>query len=361
MQKRLRHLHQITATESWVDQLFETLAHLVCKHARSETPMAIAITSFLCAFAVYVLGLIIAASCSFVRVYSSTGAIYYGFLGIAWVLGWLRWGLLRFPHAINNLTVCFASEPEFLDVANRAIRRMNNRAGAFSFSILIFCFSVTAVTFGLFVFVHDEGRIRLLSLPWYQSDPIWHEAILLVFGAGCCLLLGTGFWILGVNATFLKAIGGLRGLPLPGILIARFRPLTAFYLRVSVSWYVGFALIALLFVNHLDRASVTVLFIISALGLITALVPQLVFHAIITQAANDMAGDLAQVFKTKLSGRIEPVSLAQATSILQASQPVQMWVINFKDILILASGQLFPIASVALKVKLVAMWRIATM
>ena len=283
--------------------------------------------------------------------YTSTKAVYYGAFGIAWVSGWIRWGLLRYSRVIEDAKVCFTDEQQFVAAATKAIGRMSSWTGALVFSLVMFSIALVVVVFGLFVF-NDPGRIRLLPLGWYQDSRMMHLAILLVYALGCSFPLGTGLYLQAANALLLREIFGLPVVPLPGVLVARLRHLTAYYLIMAGSWFVGVALLALVFVGHLDPFSVFILSMTSAFGLVTALAPQFVFHNFIMHAASEVAGEFAQIFKTEYSSKIDHNSLSGITSMLQASQPIQVWVINLKDIVLLASGQLLPLAAVALRNRL---------
>jgi hypothetical protein len=295
--------------------------------------------------------LVLAVTSGFAGVYISTKAVYYGVFGIAWVSGWIRWGLLRFSRAIEDIRVCFTDEQQFVAAAKKTIGRMSSGTGALIFSLGMFSIALVFVILGLFVF-QDPSRIRLLPAGWYQYSRVMHLAILLVLGLGCSFPLGTGLHLLAANALFLWEIFGLPVVPLPGVLVARLRHLTAYYLIMAGSWFVGVALLALVLVGHLDPFSVFLLSMTAAFGLVTALAPQLVFHTFIMHAASEVAGEFAQIFKREYSSKIDHNSLSGITSMLQASQPIQVWVINLKDLVLLASGQLLPLAAVALRNRL---------
>jgi hypothetical protein len=356
MQSTSPPARQIHDTQSWVDRLYQAvgrrLKRLSYEHPNGQSPIAIIVISVICGSAVYAIGLVLAVTSGFAGVYVSTKAVYYGVFGIAWVSGWLRWGLLRFSRAIEDIRVCFTDEQQFAAAAKKAIGRMSSGTGALIFSLIMFSIALIVVILGLFVFIHDAGRSRLLPPGWYQDSRMMHLAILLVFAAACSFPLGTGLYLQAANALFLREIFRLTVLPLPGVLVARLRHLTAYYLIMAGSWFVGVALLALVFVGHLGPFSVFILSMTSAFGLVTALAPQFVFHTFITDAASEVAGEFAQIFKREFSSKIDHSSLAGITSMLQASQPIQVWVINLKDLVLLASGQLLPLAAVALRNRL---------
>jgi len=282
----------------------------------------------------------------FARVLLSTPAAFYGAFGIAWVLAWMRWGLVRFPRAIEDVRVCFADEKQFLEIADRTIDRLSSRAWAFCLSAVLLCFGLTAVILGLFVFVHDPSRSRLLPPAWYQGSRVMHLAILIVLGVSSSLPSGTGLWLLARNALFLNEIRDLTVVPFPGIILARFRPLTAYYLWIAGSWFLGVTLMAVIFVGHLNPLPLFLLSLFSLAGIVTAFVPQLIFHAYITHAASEVAGEFVRIYKVDFSSRIDSASLQVVTSMLQATQPAQVWIINLKDIALVGAGSLLPMASV---------------
>jgi hypothetical protein len=356
MQTSSTAARQIPDTQSWVDQLYQAigrhLGRISYEHPNGQSPPSIIVVSAICGLTVFAVGFAAALMSGFAGVFLSTRAVYYGAFGIAWVLGWLRWGLLRLCRTVEDIRVCFTDEERFLAIAGKTIDRMNGRTGSLVFALIVFSLGLAAAVLGLYIFVHDASRSRLLPLGWYQGPRTIHLAILIVFGIGCSLPLGTGLYLQAVNFRFLHAIYRFGVVPLPGVLVARFRQLTGFYLVIAGSWFVGVALFALVFVGHLDPFPIFILTTISAFGLVTALTPQLVFHAFITQASSEVAGEFARIFKFELASRIDQSSLPGVTSMLQASQPVQMWVINLKDLLLLGSGQLLPLAAVVVRNRL---------
>jgi hypothetical protein len=309
------------------------------------------IVSALCGLTFYVIGLLISLTCSFEGTFCTTIPVYYGVFGISWVLGCIRWGSLRSPQMLDDVRICFKNEQQFVSFANDYMKGFGDRVGASSLSLIAFSVGLGAIIHGAF-FAHDPGRIRLLSAPWYEGSVVTHVVILATIGVGCSAALGTGLWIFSRNARFLYGLRNFDVIPMPGVVIARFRRLTAFYLKVAFTWFVGVALLGLLFFKHVDLLSAIVLTVTAAFGLVTGLGPQFVFHRFIVMASSEVAGEFARVFKLDLSSRIDHSNLAGVTSMLQASQPVQMWVINLKDLLLLAGGQMLPVILLALKEKL---------
>jgi hypothetical protein len=324
---------------TWVDDLYRKVAlHLVT-------------VSLLCGGTVYAAGLFIALTLGFQATYLTTIPVYYGFFGISWVLGCIRWGVLRVPGMLDEVRICFKDEQRFVNLANQSMRALGSRAGAFRMSAGVFLVGLVGLVLWFFVFGQDTER-RLFPDLWYQEPLAGKTFILLVFDIGCSLPLGTGLWLIYANALFLHSLSRLDVIPLPGVLIARLRRLTAFYLIAALTWFLGVALFGLLFFKHLDALAAFILSITAAFGLVLSLGPQLVFHRFIARASSEAAGEFARLFKLEFSGRIDHGNLPQVTSMLQASQAGQMWVINLKDVLLLIVGQLLPLFALVLREKL---------
>jgi hypothetical protein len=322
--------------KTWVDDLY------------AKVGVNVVLVSAFCGTTVYVIGLAISVVVGFQATYLTTIPVYYGAFGILWVMGSIRWGLLLLPKKLDYARVCFKDEKRFVKMTDDCIRGLSSRKGAFWTSTVVFLFGLVGLILGLFVFGQDVER-RVFPNPWYEGPVFGQTLILVVFDIGCSLPLGTGLWLVYKNAMFLWALRHLEVIPFPGILIARLRHVTAFYLTAALTWFVGVALFGLLSFRHLDLLSIVILTITAAFGLVTSLGPQILFHRFITRASSEAAGEFARVFKGELDGKIDFANLPQVTSILQASQPGQTWVINLKDLLLLAGGQLLPVVAVAVK------------
>ena len=295
----------------------------------------------------FVVGLLVSLTFGFQYEYLSTIPVYYGVFGIAWVLACENWGLPQLPAILEDLRICFKDEDSFVAITNSALKRLGSLRGALWTSAGVFVVGLIGLVEGFAI-----GQTAILPAVWYQTTGFGRFVILGLFDAGCSLPMGTGLWLLYGNARLLWALRHLDVIPLPGVVIARFRRLSSFYLYVALTWFLGVGLFGLLFFRNLSLLAGIILTITSAFGLVTSLGPQLLFHHFIAKAASDMAADLARVFKTEFVEGLMRSNISQVIDMLKATEPGQLWVIRGKDLLVLAGGQLLPMALVAVKGKL---------
>lgn len=336
----------LPATATWIDAICARFdSYLLSRHerpVRRDSIPAIIIATSAYALVFYGAALLLAIGSGFFVNFVTSPHMLCAAFAMAWVLGWIRWGLLRLPSIFGAACACFNDERQFLRLANSAIVRLSSRAGAFSVSLAIFLGGFAVTAYGLFR-AEDTHRFHLLPPIWYQGSPAAHLVILSVIGIGCSLALGTALWLFAVNARFLWQIRSLEVLPMPGVLIARLRLISNFYLTAAFSWFIGVAVLAYYFAGPLTPLSILVLSVTSSFGLVTALAPQLVFRRFIIEAASHVAERFAAIYKRDFSS-IDSKSLSQVTSMIQASQPVSTWIISPKDLFLLMVGQLAPFA-----------------
>src|SRR5947209_1775620 len=116
---------------SWIDIVYDRTSRSLFSRSRryqnGHSPLTIALVSLVFGGIVYLVGLLLAFSCGFTNVFFGTWALVYGAVGMAWVLGWIRWGLLRFGPSIYAVRVCFANDHEFDAAAQTTIARLNSK------------------------------------------------------------------------------------------------------------------------------------------------------------------------------------------------------------------------------------------
>ena len=337
---------------TWIDLYFSKLG--------LPTPCAGGLSGLV----LFVAGFIISVSYRFQHEYLHTWIFYIGAFGVAWVTASIRWGMGRMPVYFMGIRSCFLVEDDhYTLLLDRTLHAMWSGSGAFLFSITIAAVAWIVAYAGIFGLRHpvDLNSSHLFPLAWYQGNRLMNLIIIDLYGLVCSFPLGTGLWLLLQNAILFRRLTRLPTIPLPSVLLARFRDITNFYLCVSSSWFVGVALFGLLFFKHLDVIAALTLIITGGFGMLTFFLPQLVFHGFLTRAEGRIAEQVALLLREESGSNIaargicmptfsvDPSALEKLANMVQLTQPMRMWVYSFKDMLVLVLGQLFTLLPLALK------------
>jgi hypothetical protein len=337
---------------TWIDRYY------------SAVGLPIPIVGFLTGLGCYSLGLAVAFSYGFQRHYVGTAIVYLGAFGVGWVTAWVRWGMLNLPDQLQHIRSCFVmDDADYQMFTDRWLRRLRNTPAALSVSFALALVAWAVVYGGLFAFAAPVGIARPHVLPttWYEGNT-WMNMVLLDSQALIAALpLGTGIWLLFINALLLRTMNDLPVVPLPGLLVARFRTITGFYLKIASSWFVGVGIFGIVFFKHLDIVAAFVLLITGSFGLITFFGPQVVFHSFLIRASASIAQHVNELFRQEfksmyigshlsISGvQNSPTALARLADMVQVTQPTPTWVYDPRAIAVLVLWQGLVLAAVAIK------------
>jgi hypothetical protein len=273
---------------TWIDRYYRAVG------------LPIFAVGFLSGLISLLLGCAIAFAYGFQRHFFGTSTVYLGAFGVGWVSAWIRWGMLNFPDQLDYIRSCFVIDDDaYQALTDRWLRRLRNNRAALAVSLVVALIAWLVVYQGLFGFgvSPDPTKPHLFPSAWYEGNKWMNLVLLDVQALPCALVLGTGLWLLLINALFLWRFKDLPVVPMPGLLVARLRRITAFYLKTACSWFVGVAIFGIVFFKHLDVVASMVLLITGSFGLVTFFAPQFVFHSCLVRASALIAHHINELFK----------------------------------------------------------------
>jgi len=324
--------------------------------------LPIPVVGFLSGAFCFLVGLALAYTYGFQHDYITTGPMWLGAFGVGWVSAWIRWGMLNLPGQIDYIRSCFIiDDRDYQALTGHWLRRLRNTRAALGISLGVVLITWMVVYHGLLgktVAPPSDPRLlftpapsHLFPLGWYLGNKPMNMILFDVQALPCALVFGTGLWLLGTNAMFLLKFKELPVVPMPGLLVARLRRITAFYLVIACSWFVGVAIVGIVFFKHLDIVAAMVLLVTGSLGLVTFFAPQVVFHSFLVRASALIAHHVNELFRCEFGSMFvgsqlsitgiqhHPSALEKLANMAQITQPCRMWVYEVKDVTILLFGQ----------------------
>lgn len=340
----------------WFDYLFEFL------------PFPTPVTSTLIGVLVFLGGLLLSLMINFGREYVYTPAVYIGCFGIVLVSGVLRRTSLLVHEVYEDLRPCFLiSDEKYKKVTSLWFSRMSSHNGNFLASMFFFVLALIVVYIGAF----RPDVVNLLDIeslrPTFFFPPYWFTpdnlpfkaAIVVYYGLCIALLLGTSFRLMLLNILFLLDFQRIPVIPAAHIVRARFQSVVNLYVFVSGSWFVGVSLFGTVLFQTLDAISVLFLGILSLVGLLVFLTPQLVLTRYLAQSyrlacdwslksLNDLLGiSLRERPRSyhALEISVNAISPNDLANIVEATSKPQILIYDLEDFLVLIGGQTIIFAS----------------
>lgn len=341
--------------KTWIDWYYGAL------------PIPLTVTAILSGLVVYGIGFGIAYYINFHPTYVRTVPVYLGVFGIVWVTGSIRWASCRFHAIMAEIRPCFlVRDRDYAGFATKWTSRLSNNRSIFSVVLLMFILALIVAYMGIHrpdllqQYAIQSMRPTLFPPAWYTGDLFAKMLIIDVYGLFAAFPLGTGTCLLIVNVFFLNDLRRLPVAPLPGVIIAKFRGITNFYLLVAFTWFVGVGLFGILLLRDLDIYAAVGILVLGSIGFLTFFVPQCVFHIFLVSAYREVADGVGTIYVRYFGlqtvreviaklGTVNALSRIELfTCMVEATQPVQMWVYDLSDVLILILGQLLALGGVAL-------------
>lgn len=343
--------------KAWFDYLFDI------------SPFPAPITSAIVGFFVFLIGLILSLNIKFEKGYTQTPAIYIGCFGIAWVLWVLRKASLTVHEALEDLRPCFlVDDEEYKYRITFWLSKMISHSGNFLYSILFFVIALIVVYIGLFrpditqkINIRSLRPVFFFPPYWFTDDNLQFKAVILSFYGLCVALpLGTSFRLMLLNILFLLDIQKFPVIPAPNIIRSRLRSLTNLYVFISGSWFIGVALFGAVFFKTLDAFSALFIGILSLLGIMIFLAPQIILIRYLNRSYR-LVCDLNLQVLNKLFGiklreksrrnyvyeiKVDADNLTNLANIIGATSKPEILIYDFRDFLVIISGQIISFMSV---------------
>jgi hypothetical protein len=340
-------------TLTWIDWYYK------------RVPLPYLSTTVLSGIALFVAGLAVSLVNGVSDLYLEAPPVYLGAIGFALVVGSTRWVTSRFPSILVEIRPCFRVDErlyrrfarEWLDRASS-----NRRFWFFACAFIVLAVGVAyvgAVQPDIFQRYGIQSiRPSLFPSAWFARGDAT-LAIVIVYAIACGLALITGMWLLATNVPFLLRLQRFGVIPVPASIVARFHRMTEIYLMTSFTWALGVLLFAILFVRNADAASMVLLLVLGAFGLVTFFLPQWVINNFLMKSNDSIAEGARLIYESHFHGHsgndIARAHLRQDTSmsywefVSLAADAAQgpRWVYDISDAVVVVLAQLLPVAAVA--------------
>jgi hypothetical protein len=337
----------------WFDRVLESL---------DRSPV---ISAPLAAGLVYAVGLVIALPFGFARIYIGTLAVYLGVVGIALVLAVGHRASERAHTAFETLRPIFmVPDEQYHNFLQIWFGRMTDDRRTLIVAAIHFALFVPVIVVIAFTGSHTLHRLHIQSLhaggfphQWFQPrDRVQAVTLLALYAAAIALTMGTAVRLLIVNLAFLFRLRRLPVIPLPTLVRARVRPVTDFYVFVSLMWTSGIVLFAVLFRGGYDAVSLSIMGTLLVMGLLTLAIPQVIFRAYVSHSYQRLCALVLMEWYAQLNvaltersypvaslGRLIPDNLAD---VVQLVERPKMWIYDTQDAVVWLSGQVLAIGLV---------------
>lgn len=288
---------------------------------------------------------------SFAGTYLHTPLAYVAAFGVIWVLASVYWGLGQIPRHLDDLGRCFV-EQYYAAFADRWKRRFFSNKGMILCAIALWLFGAIMGLVGMFP-LHRQDTLRpanhVLPQAWYQGDVLSHYLLFLIISGFACFVGGSGLWLFLVNLPFLDSLSKFRVVPLPSVVLRKFRPMSDFYVVSTGAWFVGVGLVAIVVFRNLSPIAAIFLAVTSLIGVTAFVLPQIVFHNLIISAHVAIANMRIDEFNNDSGTPPKRVSELTSIDAIPVSQGV--WVFDNSDVVGLLVSNFLPPLILILKSK----------
>jgi hypothetical protein len=272
----------------WLDWLFD------------RSPLSTAVTAVVVSFVVFIGGFVIAKSISFDQEYLTSIPIYVGSIGIALVLGIIRYVSKKIHISYEKLRPCFlVDDTLYKNTVTSWLSKIWSPGGNWPAFIILFLISIAAVHVTFYKpSLLNNSLLSSLKPPlfresWFTGPGIdIKAAIIIYYGFFISYLLGPSLRMLILNFFFLRDLKKFPVIPIANIIRSRFQGVKAFYVHVSFAWFIGVGLFGFVFFNKLDVLSVFFLISLSIIGLLTFLTPHIIFRGYL-ESSHELACNIA--------------------------------------------------------------------
>jgi len=349
--------------QTWVDVIFD----------RVRLPFLM--TAILFAAPIFLVNYLISRHINFDYYYVSSPPIHLGIFGIIWVCIMIRYSSVSIHYAYEELRPCFlVSDEQYSAVICKWYKRLTSHRGNIIFSLGLALVALLIVYISFFrpdiIQMLDIKSFRptLFLGDWYSQENTLEKAIIIgLYGIYIAFPFGTAIRMLVVNFFFLLDLRRFPVIPLPNVIKFRLTRIRNLYTSISLSWFVGVALFGILLFHELDVFSITSLLLVSSLGLVTFLIPQLIYRIFLVRSSFTASQwQLTSFYKQfgfefsetnesnrmslpQKEGGMELPTMGDLTGFIQATNLSSFWVYDPKDVLSLLLGQVLTFGSVYFK------------
>jgi hypothetical protein len=196
---------------------------------------------------------------------------------------------------------------------------------------------------------------------WYTPQHLFVKASIIAYYGVCVSLpLATSARLLALNVLFLWNLRTWPVIPVTNIIRVRLRKVTDLYMFTALTWFAGVSLFGVVFFQELDLAAVTIIGLLSILGILTFLVPQWIFRTYLFRSyrlACDMTlAALNNALGIELRENARPIgsidfpydisNLKDLANFVGAVSKPSFWVYDPEDFAAITLGQVVAFVSV---------------
>jgi hypothetical protein len=338
---------------TWIDKLF----------SRIKLPSLL--LSILICIIVYLIGLLVSLFVGFQSNYLNSVPIYFGLLGISITIFIIRYGSTSIHKSYDQLRPCFViSDFQYKNFLENWFSRLSNIRSTIYLCVILSLFFI-ALSYFSFYYSNLLEYYKIVSIKprlfeiqnWYNDPYKFVKFILLAFYSICIAFpLATAGRILFINFFFLLDLHYLPIIPIPNLVRNRLRGITDLYMVITFFWFLGAILFIALFYGSSDILSTSIIFMISILGFLTFITPQVMYHFLLKKSEETASKwILASFYKKmniilieesdkKIMSTQEAASkydLATLVDYFDASIPTKRWVYSQTEVLLFVIGQIF--------------------
>lgn len=303
--------------QTWVDKIYNKL------------PFHNLISSLLISIFVFVVGLLIALTIGFGQEYINTLAVYLISFGVFISITTIRYSSLFIHKSLSDLRPCFMiSDDEYRHFLDTWFKRLSNNRIILFLSILFSTF-LLYLLYIKFYNIDLYDKLNLLSLElgsfevnfWYDDPFLWTKFLIFAFFVlVVASIVITSIRILIVNIFFLLDLSRLPVIPIANLVRIRLYLLTRIYYYTTLAWFVGVSLFGLMLFKTLDWLSVSVLLLISLIGLFTFITPQIIYNRLLSKSQSLATNWIFSSFYKKMKISVNEKGLSNIIQSHSASE-----------------------------------------
>lgn len=338
---------------TWIDKLF----------SRIKLPSLL--LSILICIIVYLIGLVVSLLIGFHSNYLNSIPIYIGLFGISITIFIIRYGSTSIHKSYDQLRPCFIiSDSQYKNFLDNWFSRLSNIRSTIYLCVFLSLIFI-ALSYFSFYFSNLIEYFKLVSIRpklfeiqnWFNDPYKIVKFILLVFYSICIAFpLATAGRILFVNFFFLLDLHYLPIIPIPNLVRNRLRGITDLYMIITFFWFLGAILFIALFYGSSDILSTSLIFMISILGFLTFITPQVIYHFLLKKSEETASKWILASFYKKMNITLleecekkiintqeaaSKYELATLVDYFDASIPTKRWVYSQTEVLLFIIGQTF--------------------
>jgi hypothetical protein len=344
--------------DQYVTEEYKWIFHRLFKHF-SLPPIYV---SFFTASMLYVIGWVISYLYRFDDLYVNTHLFRHLTLAIWLALLTIAMGRIELYKSLLKIRKCFIiTDGEYLRYINDWYSDLFKSKGpiviwSFIASLIIWAIISLFYPYPLITNILDHLRIMpfttILDSEWFLEPKLPKMLMLTLFLWFGAVPLSLGLWGGYRFPIFMRRLETFQVVPIPSLLLIALRIPTELFLSVSFVWFILTVSTSFVLFTTINIASGLIISAIASVGLVLFFVPQYSFHTLLiksylrlSELSADVYSDLYVNDENKKGVKdYKKNKLSFCVDTSEKIRPVNLWVFDISDILLLILGQLFSLA-----------------